>query len=133
MYHSIVAVGHLGRDPEMRYTPSGQAVCNFSVAVNKQYTDKNGEKVKRTIWIRVSTWGKVAENCAAYLVKGSLVLVEGELNADEGGNPRAWTKQDGSTGTSFEITANNVKFLSKPDSPSNESNKDEISTEEVPF
>ena len=63
MYHTIIIVGNLGKDPEMRYTPSGQAVTNFNVATNRQYTASDGSPVKETIWFRVSTWGKTAETC----------------------------------------------------------------------
>jgi single-strand DNA-binding protein len=81
--------------------------------VNDDYTNNNGERVKRTIWVRVSAWGKQAENCNQYLKKGSKVLVEGRLTADAAtGGPRIWTKQDGSTGTSFEVSAQTVRFLS---------------------
>jgi single-strand DNA-binding protein len=112
-YHTVILVGNLGRDPEMRYTPAGQAVTNFSIAVNDDYTNNNGERVKRTIWVRVSAWGKQAENCNQYLKKGSKVLVEGRLTADANtGGPRIWTKQDGTTGTSFEVSAQTVRFLS---------------------
>jgi single-strand DNA-binding protein len=112
-YHTVILVGNLGRDPEMRYTPAGQAVTNFSIAVNDDYTNNNGERVKRTIWVRVSAWGKQAENCNQYLKKGSKVLVEGRLTADAAtGGPRIWTKQDGTTGTSFEVSAQTVRFLS---------------------
>jgi single-strand DNA-binding protein len=113
MYHTIIIVGNVGRDPEMRYTPSGQAVTSFSVATNRQYTANNGEQVKETIWFRVSAWGKQAEICNQYLKKGSKVLVEGRLTPDPAtGGPRVWTKQDGSSGASFEITASTVRFLS---------------------
>ena len=61
MYHTLIIVGNVGKDPEMRYTPSGQAVTSFSVATNKQYTNGQGETVKETIWFRVSAWGKQAE------------------------------------------------------------------------
>jgi single-strand DNA-binding protein len=112
-YHTVILVGNLGRDPEMRYTPAGQAVTNFSIAVNDDYTNNNGERVKRTIWVRVSAWGKQAENCNQYLKKGSKVLVEGRLTADATtGGPRIWTKQDGTSGTSFEVSAQTVRFLS---------------------
>ncbi len=112
-YQKIVITGNLGRDPEMRYTPSGQAVTSFSVAVNEAYTAANGEKVKRTIWFRVTTWGKQAEVCNQYLKKGSMVLVEGRMTADPAtGGPRIWKKQDGTAGASFEITASTVRFLS---------------------
>ncbi len=111
-YHTIIIVGNLGRDPEMRYTPSGQAVTNFSVATSRKYTDSSGQPVKETIWFRVSTWGKTAETCNQYLHKGSKVLVEGRLVADQStGSPRIWTRQDGTPGTSFEITAATVRFL----------------------
>jgi single-strand DNA-binding protein len=112
MYHTIIIVGNLGRDPEMRYTPSGQAVTNFNVATNRQYTDSNGQQVKETIWFRVSTWGKQAETCNQYLKKGNKVLVEGRLVPDQAtGGPRVWTRQDGTTTASFEVSANTVRFL----------------------
>lgn len=113
MYHTLIIVGNVGKDPEMRYTPSGQAVTSFSVATNRQYTASNGEQVKETIWFRVSTWGKTAEVCNQYVKKGSKVLVEGRLTPDKNtGGPRIWTKQDGSAGSSYEVTAGNVRFLS---------------------
>ena len=113
MYHTIILVGNLGRDPEMRYTPSGQAVTNLNVASNRQYTTSDGNPVKETIWFRVSTWGKTAENCNQYLKKGSKVLIEGRLNPDpDTGNPKVFTRQDGSSGATFEVTAQTVKFLS---------------------
>lgn len=113
MLNKQIIIGNLGRDPEMRFTPSGQAVCNFSVASTKSWTSKDGERMKRTIWTRISTWGKTAENCSKYLAKGSLVYIEGEPVADESGNPRTWSKNDGSVGVSFEVNANNIIFLSK--------------------
>ena len=113
MYQSITIVGNVGKEPEMRYTPSGQAVTSFSVATNRQYTANNGEKVKETTWFRVSAWGKQAEICNQYVHKGSKVLVEGRLTVDPAtGGPRIWSKQDGTAGASFEITANTVRFLS---------------------
>jgi single-strand DNA-binding protein len=112
-YHTVIIAGNLGRDPEMRYTPDGRAVTNFSVAVNDDYTNNSGERIKRTIWVRVSTWGKQAESCNQYLKKGSKVLVEGRLTADQAtGGPRIWTGQDGSSRASFEVSANTVRFLS---------------------
>jgi single-strand DNA-binding protein len=113
MYQTIIIVGNVGRDPEMRYTPGGQAVTSFSVATNRQYTNNNGETVKETIWFRVSAWGKTGEVCNQYLKKGSKVLVEGRLTADPAtGGPRVWTAQDGSTRASFEVSAGTVRFLS---------------------
>lgn len=112
-YHTIILVGNLGRDPEMRYTPGGQAVTNFSVAVNDNYTSSTGERVERTIWFRISTWGKQAETCNTYLKKGRKVLVEGRLVVDPAtGGPKIWQKNDGTSGANFEVSANTVRFLS---------------------
>ena len=112
-FHTIIITGNLGRDPEMRYTPSGQAVTSFSVAQNDSYTNSNGEKVKRTLWFRVTAWGKQAETCNQYLKKGAMVLVEGRLTADPAtGNPRIWSGQDGQARASFEVSAQTVRFLS---------------------
>jgi len=113
MYHTIIIVGNLGKDPEMRYTPSGQAVTNFSVATSRQHTDAGGQQIKETIWFRISAWGKQAETCNQYLKKGSKVLVEGRLVADAStGGPRVYTRQDGTSGSSFEVSASTVRFLS---------------------
>lgn len=112
-YQKIIVVGNLGRDPEMRYTPGGQAVTNFSVATNRQYTSSNGEKVKETVWFRVSAWGRQAETVNQFLKTGSQVLVEGRMTPDKAtGGPRIWQRQDGSSASSFEITADRVVFLS---------------------
>lgn len=113
MYQSLTIVGNVGRDPEMRYTPTGAAVTSFNVATNRQYTNNAGETIKETIWFRVTTWGKQAEVCNQYVKKGSKVLVEGRLTADGAtGGPRVWTAQDGTPRASFEVTANTVRFLS---------------------
>ena len=113
MYHTIILVGNLGRDPEMRYTPSGQAVTSFNVATNRQYTGADGNVVKETTWFRVAVWGKQAETTSQYLKKGSKVLIEGRLVPDLAtGGPKIWTRQDGTPGASFEVSANTVRFLS---------------------
>ncbi len=113
MYQKITIVGNLGRDPEMRYTPSGQAVTNINVATNRTWNNSNGERVKETTWFRVSVWGSQGEAVNQYLRQGSKVLVEGRLTQDPAtGGPRIWTRQDGSPGASFEITAQRVVFLS---------------------
>ena len=110
-FHTLILVGNLGRDPEMRYTPSGQPVTTFSVASSRSYT-QNGQKVDETTWFRVTAWGKQAETCNQYLKKGSKVLVEGRLQPDENGGPRVWNRQDGTPAASFEVTASTVRFLS---------------------
>ena len=111
-YHTIIIVGRAGRDPELRYTPTGQAVANLSVATSRRYTGSDGQPVDETTWFRVSVWGKQAESVSQYVKKGQMVLVEGRLNPDSTGNPRIWTRQDGSSGASFEVTAQTVRFLS---------------------
>ena len=112
MYHSLIIVGNVGKDPEMRYTPSGQAVTSFSVATNREYTQGDGSKVKETIWFRVTTWGKQAEVCNQYVKKGMKVLVDGRLTPDKTtGGPRVWMKADNTPASSFEVSANTVRFL----------------------
>jgi len=134
MYHKIILVGNLGRDPELRYTPSGTPVTNLSVATNRRYTDSNDNPVEQTIWFRVAVWGKQAENCALYLKKGRQVLIEGRLVPDDNGNPRVWTRQDGSPGASFEVSANAVKFLGSGNGASSEPEAEaEALDEEIPF
>jgi single-strand DNA-binding protein len=116
MYHKLILVGNLGRDPEMRYSPSGQAVTNFSIATSEKWTDTQGQPQERTIWWRVSTWGRLAETCNQYLRKGRQVFVEGRMNADpKSGGPRVFQRQDGTYGASFDVTAFTVKFLGKRD------------------
>jgi single-strand DNA-binding protein len=132
MYHTIIIVGNVGRDPEMRYSPNGQAVTSFSVATSRQY-EKDGQQVKETIWFRVSAWGKQAETCNTYLKKGSKVLVEGRLTADPAtGGPRVFTRQDGTTGSSFEISAATVRFLSSRGEDA-ETEQAESTDQEIPF
>ncbi len=120
MFHTIIIVGNLGRDPEMRYTPNGQAVTNFSVASTRRYPGSDGQMVDETTWFRISAWGKQAETCNTYLQKGSKVLVEGRLIPDRNtGNPRIWNRQDGTPAASFEVNASTVRFLTpRGESPS---------------
>ncbi len=106
MYQKTIVIGHLGKDPEMRYTPSGQAVTSFSVASSRRWTDKGGQQQEKTTWFRVTAWDKLGELCNQYLTKGKLVLVEGDIDAS------AYTAQDGQLRASLELTARNVRFLS---------------------
>jgi single-strand DNA-binding protein len=114
MYQRIIIVGNLGGDPEMRYMPDGTAVTNFSVATNRRWTDgATGEPREETTWFRVSVWRKQAETANQYLTRGSRVLVEGRLRPDaQTGGPRTYTRQDGTVGASYEITADVVRFMS---------------------
>lgn len=115
MFHQITIVGTLGQDPIMKYFPNGQAVTNISVAANHTYKNNDGENIRKTIWFRVAIFGKQAESVNQYLRKKSKVLVIGRLTADDNGNPKIWTRQDGTSGASFEVTAESVKFLDGKD------------------
>lgn len=112
MYQKVVIVGNLGNDPELRYTPQGDAVTSFSVATNRRWTGADGQPAEETTWFRVSAWGRQAETCNQYLSKGRQVLVEGRLVPDRNtGGPRIWTAQDGTARASFELRALSVQFL----------------------
>lgn len=112
-YQSTLIVGYLGRDPEMDYTPSGQARTRFSIATNRKYKNAAGEELKETAWFQITAWGKQAEACNAFLKKGSLVMIAGRLVPDpETGSPRIWTRNGGTPAASFEISAETVRFLS---------------------
>ena len=140
-YQSTLIVGHLGRDPEMDYTASGQARTRFSVATHRKYKNGAGEEQKETTWFKVTAWGKQAEACNAYLGKGSLVLVEGRLVPDpETGGPRLWTRQDGDAAASFEISAATVRFLNNRSNSGNgdpdagqEDGSGATNADEIPF
>lgn len=114
MYQKLIIIGNLGRDPEMRYMPDGTAVTSFNVATSRRWTDQaSGQQRDETTWIRVSVWGRQAETANQYLSKGSKVLVEGRLRPDpQTGGPKTFVRQDGSIGSSFEMTAELVRFLS---------------------
>jgi single-strand DNA-binding protein len=101
----VMLIGRLGRDPEMRYTPSGQPVANFSLATDESYKDKGGQKVEKSEWHRIVAWGKQAEFCGNYLAKGRLVYVEGKLET------RKWTDKDGAEKYTTEIRADRVMGL----------------------
>jgi single-strand DNA-binding protein len=112
MYQKIVLIGNLGRDPEMRYTADGTPVTSFSIATNEKWTGRDGEQQERTTWWRISAWRRLAETCNQYLSKGSQVLVEGRMNTDpETGGPKIFTRNDGTPGATYEVTAFTVKFL----------------------
>jgi single-strand DNA-binding protein len=113
MHQNLVIVGNLGRDPELRYLQSGEAVCNLNVATNRKWNDRQtGEPQEEVCWFRVSVWGKQAEAVNEYLTKGRQVLVEGRLRPDpETGGPRVYFRQDGTAGASFEMVAQTVRFL----------------------
>lgn len=101
----IIIIGNVGRDPELRMTPNGRPVCDFSVAVNSKFTEA-GEKKEKTDWYRVSCWGRQAEIAQQYIQKGQQVYVEGRFNA------RQYTTKDGQPGLSLDISCNDFQMLS---------------------
>jgi len=123
MYENLTIIGNLGADPEMRYTPAGDAVTNFSVAVNARWTGSDGAPQERVTWYRVACWGKLAEACNQYLVKGRKVMVTAKRIAAE-----AYLDKEGKPKAALKVTADAVKFL---DSASGERRVGEAA--EIPF
>lgn len=103
--NKVILIGNLGRDPELRYTQSGSAVTNFTLATNEKWRDKDGNNQERTEWHRVVVWGRAAENCAQYLQKGRSAYVEGRLQT------REWEDKEGNKRQTTEINALTVQFL----------------------
>jgi len=104
--NKAIIIGNLGQDPELRYTGSGTAVCNMSVATNESYKDSDGQLVEKTEWHRVVAWARLAEICGEYLKKGSQVYFEGSLQT------RSWEDRDGNTKYTTEIKARDMMMLS---------------------
>jgi single-strand DNA-binding protein len=107
MLNKVMIIGRLGRDPELRYSQAGAPVATLNIATDESYTDREGNKVDRTEWHRVVVFQRAAENCANYLVKGSLVFVEGNLQT------RKWQDQQGQDRYTTEIRAQRVQFLDR--------------------
>jgi single-strand DNA-binding protein len=122
--NKIMIIGHLGRDPEMRYTPSGRPVTTFSVATNRTWTTSDGERRTETEWFNVVAWNKLAEICNQYLVKGQQVYIEGRLQT------RRWEDANGTRHTSVEVVTNEMIMLgdrrSDEDVPDDEPEEDEF-------
>lgn len=104
-FNRITIVGYLGRDAELRYTPQGTAVSNFSVATTERRKDKSGEFQDVTTWFNVSVWGNRAEQTSQYLSKGKLVYIEGRLTQ------REYQDRDGNTRTSLDVNASDLQFV----------------------
>ena len=107
MLNKVMIIGHLGADPELRYTQSGSPVTTLRIATDESYTDRDGNRVERTEWHRVVVFQRAAENCNQYLRKGSLVYVEGKLST------RKWQDQNGQDRYTTEIRADRVQFLDR--------------------
>ena len=103
--NKVILVGHLGADPDMRYTPSGQGVCEMRIATSESWNDKSGQRQERTEWHRIVVWGKRAEVCSKYLAKGRQVYVEGRIQT------RTYDDKEGNKRYITEIVAQDVQFL----------------------
>ncbi|KXK06919.1 MAG: ssDNA-binding protein [Acidobacteria bacterium OLB17] len=104
-FNKITIVGNLGRDPDLRYTPQGVAVCSFSVATNEKRRDKSGELQDVTTWFKITLWRQQAENAAKYLTKGSPVYIEGRLRIEE------WTDRDNNNRYTLDVQATDMQFI----------------------
>ena len=119
--NKAILFGRVGKDPELRYTPAGAPVCNFSLATDESYKDKSGNKVQKTEWHNIQAWNKLAEICGKYLVKGKLVYVEGKIQT------RSWEDKDGVKRHTTEIVASDMEMFGG--SQSDGGNR----TDDVPF
>ncbi|MBI5326702.1 MAG: single-stranded DNA-binding protein [Deltaproteobacteria bacterium] len=107
--NKAILVGRLGKDPEIKYMPSGIAIANFTIATSENYKDKDGQKQERTEWHRIVAFGKLAEICGEYLTKGKQVYIEGRIQT------RSWDDKDGNKKYMTEIVANTMQMLGKPE------------------
>ncbi|MFZ4439009.1 MAG: single-stranded DNA-binding protein [Syntrophales bacterium] len=138
MINKVILVGRLGKDPEVRYTPDGMMITNFTMATDEQRKDKTGERVQKTEWHRIVTFGKLAEICGKYLVKGKLVYLEGRIQT------KAWDDKEGVKRYTTEIIASNMQMLDSKGQRSADGSSEEpqishsgadapLSEEDVPF
>jgi len=104
-FNKIIVVGNLGKDPDLRYTPQGIAVCSFTMATNEKRRDKSGELQDVTTWFKITLWRQQAENAAKYLTKGSSVYIEGRLRIEE------WTDRDNNNRYTLDVQATDMQFI----------------------
>jgi single-strand DNA-binding protein len=134
MVNKAILIGRLGKDPEVRYTPDGLMVTSFNLATDEQWKDKSGQKVQKTEWHRIVTFGKLAEICGNYLAKGKMIFVEGRIQT------RSWEDKEGAKRYTTEIVASDMRMLDSKgqsrgsDAPAEESfPADATPEEDVPF
>jgi len=125
--NKVMIIGQLGRDPEMRYTPSGRPVTSFSVATTRSWTSSEGDRREETEWFNVVAWGNLAEICKQYLRKGQPVYVEGRLQT------RGWEDQEGKKHFRTELVANEVIILSERRAETSEEGEEPPVEDEFPF
>jgi len=130
----VLLIGRLTRDPELRYTPSGTAVSDLGLAVNRNYTGQDGTRKEETCFLDIVVWGKQAENCHKFLAKGRQIFVEGRLKMD------SWENKDGQRRNKIQVVADTIQFLGGPSSKSNDPDSDGYSgpnvseeEDEIPF
>ena len=123
--NKVQIIGHLGKDPEMRYTPSGKPVTTFSVAVSRSWNSADGERHNETEWFNVVAWGNLAEICKQYLLKGQQVYIEGRLQT------RRWDDKEGVKHTSVEVVANEMIMLDRRDSNNHSQEVDGASADPI--
>lgn len=126
MYNQVTLIGHLGRDPEVKYTPSGQALARFNLATTERWIDRDGNRQEATQWHSLVAWGKIAELVNAYLKKGSRILAEGKLTY------REYEDRNGQKQRLAEIVVRNLVFLDKRKGEAAETN-DITSSDDIPF
>ena len=130
--NKVILIGHLGADPELRYTPNGTPVANFRIATTERWINKQGERMESTEWHRIVAWGKLGEFCGQYLNKGKQVYIEGRLRT------RSWEDKDGKKQWTTEIIAQRLQLLGKPEKSSTPPEElaapEEVPSEEdIPF
>ena len=125
--NKVMVIGHLGRDPEMRYTPSGRPVTTFTVAVSRSWNTADGERRSETEWFNIVAWGSLAEICKQHLTKGQVVYIEGRLQT------RHWDDNEGNKHTSVEVVANEMIMLSERRESAEEPVPDFVEDDEYPF
>ena len=135
--NKVLLIGNLTRDPDLKYVPSGAAVANFGIAINRSYTNSDGEKTEDICFIDIVAWNRLAEVAGEYLSKGSPVFVEGRLQMD------SWEQEDGQRRSKLKVVAQSIQFLgggAKPEDDDNDDNPDDDipfvrheSEDEVPF
>lgn len=133
----VILIGNLTRDPELRFTAAGKPVASFGLAVNRNYTNKQGEKVQAVDYFNIIAWNRQAELCAEYIHKGSPIAIEGRLQS------RSWETEDGQKRSVVEVIADRVQFLGKPaaknaeGSPKNQTEEESLDdfdlSEDIPF
>jgi single-strand DNA-binding protein len=125
--NKVMIIGNLGREPEMRYTPSGKPLTKFRVATNRRWTTPDGKEQTETEWFNVVTWGKLAEICNQYLTKGERVYIEGRLHT------RHWTDEDGNHQSATEVVAQEMIMLGSPSQTDDQETENIREEDEFPF